>query len=372
MKGRLLSAEEGWSKSLEVWVMRGLHVDRDRTACRSAILRGMTQARLDINIREAVPRLEGVTLETPLLAFDCPDERVRLLLKLENHQVTGSFKARGAWNQISLLSDEERERGVIATSSGNHGKALSWAAQRAGIKATIVMPADAYPNKIAACRENGAEVVLGDTRAEAETICAERVAAGAVLIHPYDAERTAQGAGTVGLEITQQDPSVEVVIVPVGGGGLITGVSLAVRQELGSSVAVIGVEPEGAASMQRGLVAGEPVLLEEITTEVQGLCPLSSGKLNVATCAETVDSVLLVTDEQVFAAQAALVLAGEVVEPAGAATTALVLSGRIPERWLEGRTKADPLRVVAIVSGGNPDPAQMEAVRLAQGMEKNG
>jgi threonine dehydratase len=124
--------------------------------------------------------------------------------------------------------------------------------------------------------------------------------------------------------------------------------------------------------MQRGLVAGEPVLLEEITTEVQGLCPLSSGKLNVATCAETVDSVLLVTDEQVYAAQAALVLAGEVVEPAGAATTALVLSGRIPERWLEGRTKADPLRVVAIVSGGNPDPAQLEAVRLAQGMEKNG
>ena len=328
----------------------------------------MTRARTDIRIRDAVTRLEGVTQETPLLAFDCADERVRLLLKLENQQVTGSFKARGAWNQLSLLTPEERERGVIATSSGNHGKALSWAAQRAGIKATIVMPADAYPNKIAACREFGAEVVLGDTRAEAEAICAERVAAGAVLIHPYDAERTAQGAGTVGLEIIEQDPSVEVVVAPVGGGGLITGVSLAVRQEIGAGVFVLGVEPEGAASMQRGLAAGAPVLLEEITTEVQGLCPLSSGALNVATCAETVDSVQLVTDEEVFAAQAELVRAGEVVEPAGAATTALILSGRLPERLLEGRSATDPLRVVAIVSGGNPAPDQLEAVRMAQGL----
>lgn len=329
----------------------------------------MTRARTDIKIRDAAPRLDGVALETPLLAFECPDERVRLLLKLENRQITGSFKARGAWNQISLLTDEERARGVIAASSGNHGKALSWAAQRAGVPATIVMPADAYPNKIAACRDNGAEVVLGDTRAEAEAICAERVAAGAVLIHPFDAERTAQGAGTVGLEIAEQDPEAEVVIVPVGGGGLLTGVSLAVRQELGAAVVVIGVEPEGAPSMQRGLAAGAPVPLEEITTDVQGLCPLSAGALNVATCSETVDSILLVTDEEIFAAQAALVGAGEVVEPAGAATTALVLAGRLPERLLVGRTADDPLRVVAVVSGGNPDPAQLEAARLRAGVK---
>ena len=326
----------------------------------------MTQARTDIKIRDAAARLEGVVDKTPLVPFAVGDERVRLWLKVENRQVTGSFKARGAWNQISLLSEEERGRGVIATSSGNHGKALSWAAQRAGVPATIVMPADAYPNKIAACRELGAEVVLGDTRAEAEAICAERVAAGAVLIHPYDAERTVQGAGTVGLEIAQQDPTVEVVVAPVGGGGLITGVSLAVRQELGSDVVVLGAEPEGAPSLSRGLAAGEPVLLEEITTEVQGLCPLASGAINVATCAETVDEVLLVSDAEVFAAQAALIRAGEVVEPAGAATTALVSSGLLPARLLEGRTALDPLRVVAVVSGGNPDPAQFEAVR-AQG-----
>jgi threonine dehydratase len=323
----------------------------------------MTQARTDIQIRDAAARLEGVVTRTPLVPLEVPDERVRLWLKVENQQLTGSFKARGAWNQISLLSEEERARGVIATSSGNHGKALAWAAERAGVPATIVMPADAYPNKIAACREHGAEVVLGETRAIAEGICAERVAAGAVLIHPFDSERTVQGAGTVGLEITEQDPAVEVVIAPVGGGGLITGVSLAVRQTRGDEVTVLGVEPEGAPSMSRGLAEGAPVLLEEITTGVQGLCPLSSGAINVATCAETVNEVLLVSDDHIFAAQAALVRAGEVVEPAGAATTALVLSGGIPAALLEGRSAQDPLRVVAIVSGGNPDPAQLEALQ---------
>ena len=323
----------------------------------------MTEARTDIQIRDAAARLDGVVKRTPLMPLAAPDERVRLLLKVENQQVTGSFKARGAWNQVTLLSDEERARGVVATSSGNHGKALSWAAERAGVPATIFMPADAYPNKINACREHGAEVVLGETRAIAERLCAERVAEGAVLIHPFDAERTLQGAGTVGLEITEDDPEVELILAPVGGGGLITGVSLAVRQTLGGEVKVIGVEPEGAPSMSRGLSSGAPVLLEEITTAVQGLCPLSSGAINVATCMETVDGVMLVSDEEIFAAQATLVRAGEVVEPAGAATTALVLSGGIPEELLDGRSQADPLRVVAIVSGGNPDPQQLEALR---------
>ena len=323
----------------------------------------MTGGGTEIRISDAAARLEGVVDETPLVPFDARDERVRLWLKLENRQITGSFKVRGAWNQISLLSVEERARGVIATSSGNHGKALAWAARRAGIAATIVMPADAYANKIAACRELGAEVVLGETREEAEAICAERVASGAVLVHPYDAVRTVQGAGTVGFEITRQDPSVEVVVAPVGGGGLITGVSLAVRQELGDEVSVLGAEPEGAPSLSLGLAAGEPVLLKEITTKVQGLCPLASGAINIATCAETVDEVLLVSDEEIFAAQAALVRAGEVVEPAGAATTALVLSASLPEGLYEGRSAGDPLRVVAIVSGGNADPAQLEALR---------
>jgi len=316
-----------------------------------------------IDIDAAAARLEGVVRRTPLEPFASGDERVELRLKLENRQLTGSFKCRGAWNQLSQLGEAERAAGVIATSSGNHGRALAWAAKEAGVAATIVMPADAYPNKIAACRELGAEVVLGEDRAAAEAICRERVDAGAVLIHPFDAERTIQGAGTVGLEIARDWPEVEVVVLPVGGGGLIAGSSLALRRELGDRVRVFGVEPSGAPSMSLGLEAGGPVVLERITTEVQGLCPLSSGVLNIQICRETLDGVLHVEDEQVFAAQRQLVAAGEVVEPAGAAAAALVFEGRLPLELVASRGPEDPLRVAAVVSGGNPAPDQLAAIR---------
>jgi len=316
-----------------------------------------------IRVRAAAERLEGVVRRTPLSAFDAGDPRIELRLKLENRQVTGSFKARGAWNQVAQLSGEARARGVVACSSGNHAGALAWAARRAGVPATVVMPRDAYPNKIAACREQGAEVVLAPTREEAEEACAELVAGGLTLVHPYDAERTVQGAGTVGLEIATEWPEVEVVIVPVGGGGLISGVSLALRQELGDDVLVLGAEPAGSPSLTRALAAGAPVVLSAITTRVQGLCPLYSGQLNADVCRAAVDRVLLIEDESIFAAQARLVRAGEVVEPAGAAAPALVLEGLLSARLLSGRSARDPLRLAAVVSGGNPDPAQLEAVR---------
>jgi threonine dehydratase len=316
-----------------------------------------------IDIAAAAARIEGVVERTPMIPFDAGDSRVDLKLKLENRQQTGSFKCRGAWNNVSQLTNEERGRGVIATSSGNHGRALAWAAQRAGVPATIVMPADAYPNKIAACRELGAEVLLGEDRKAAEDLCRERVEAGAVLIHPYDAERTVAGAGTVGGEIADDWPEVEVVVIPVGGGGLIAGSSIALRRALGSDVRIFGAEPAGAPSMTLGLEAGSPVLVPVITTEVQGLCPLASGALNVTICKETLDDVFLVEDEQVFAAQGRLVLAGEVVEPAGAAAPSVVFGGQLPAKLLEGRDASSPLRVVAVVSGGNPAPDQIEALR---------
>jgi len=316
-----------------------------------------------IDIEAAAKHLHGVAKHTPLMPFESGDERIELRLKLENRQETGSFKCRGAWNQIFSLDDEQRAAGVIATSSGNHGRALAWAAQRAMVKATIVMPADAYPNKIEACRELGAEVVLGRDRAEAEAICRQRVEAGAVLIHPYDSERTVQGAGTVGREIALDWPEVEVVVVPVGGGGLIAGSSLALRRALGAGLTIFGAEPSGAPSMTLGLEAGEPVLVPEITTAVQGLCPLESGALNVAICKETVNGVFLMEDEEVFASQKRLVDAGEIVEPAGAAATAAVFHDRLPDELLAGRSAEDRLRVVAVVSGGNPAPDQLEAIR---------
>ena len=317
-----------------------------------------------IRIAAAAERLRGVVRRTPLEPFDAGDPRVELRLKLECLQETGSFKARGAWNQVAQLTPAERAAGVVTTSSGNHGKALAWAARRAGVRATVVMPADAYPNKIQACRELGAEVVLGRDRAEAEELCRALVAAGATLVHPYDAERTIQGAGTAGLEVAEDWPELDVLVVPVGGGGLIAGCALAMRQALGGRVAVIGVEPAGAPTLTRALERGEPVALERIDTRVQGLCPPAAGRLNTEIGAAAVHSVRTLADGPIFAAQAELVRRGGwTVEPAGAAAVALILERGLPEELYAGRGADRRLRVAAIVSGGNPDPEQLAALR---------
>jgi threonine dehydratase len=318
---------------------------------------------LAIDFQAAAARIADAVQRTPLQPLASPDPRIELRAKLENRQATGAFKARGAANNIALLTAEQRRAGVVATSSGNHGKALAWAARRAGVPATIVMPKDAYPNKVEACRQEGAEVILCDTRREAEAACARLVAAGRTLVHPYDMPGTIEGAGTVGLEIAEQWPEVEVVLIPVGGGGLAAGTSLALRRALGAHVRIHAVEPQGAATLSRGLAAGAPVTLDEITTSVQGLCPLDAGALNIAVCVGTLDGTFELPDAEIYAAQEALVRGGEVVEPAGAAAFAVVHAGRVPEAWLAGRTAAAPLRVAVVISGGNPDPAQLAALR---------
>lgn len=320
----------------------------------------------DIQIPEAAARLEGVARRTPLVSFDAKDPRIELRLKLECLQETGSFKARGAWNQISGLDEAQRQAGVVATSSGNHGRALSWAAERAGVRATIFMPKDAYPNKIEACRNHGAEVVLGETREAAEEACREAVMQGAVLIHPFDSPRTVEGAGTVGFEIARDWPEVEVVVFPVGGGGLIAGSSLAIHRELGRGVRIFGAEPSGAPTMKLALEARRPIFLRSITTSVQGLCPLSAGKLNTAIAVEHVQDSLPLSDHAILSAQKRLVCEGDwVVEPAGAAAPAAVFDGALPHELLTERTEDNPLRVAAVVSGGNPDPRQLAELRSA-------
>ncbi len=316
-----------------------------------------------IRIADAAERLRGVVRRTPLAPLSTGDARIELRVKLENRQETGSFKARGAWNQVSQLGERERAAGVVCASSGNHGKALAWAAHKAGVPATIVMPANAYPNKVQACRDLGAEVVLAPTREGADVACAERVKAGRTLVHPYDSERTIQGAGTVGLEIAEEWPEVDVVVVPVGGGGLICGTSLGLRQALGDRVRVVGAEPRGAPSLTRGLECGKPVQLERIESQVQGLTPLWSGQINIDVARAAVDAVVLFDDDAAFAGQKKLVAEGETAEPAGSAAVGLVLAGLLPAAFLEGRSASRPLRVVAVVSGGNPDPAQLASVR---------
>lgn len=317
-----------------------------------------------IDFHAAAARLEGVVRETALAPFPSGDPRVDLRLKLECTQEVGAFKARGAWNQIAQLGPAERERGVVATSSGNHAKALAWAARRAGVRCRVFMPRDAYPNKIQACRDEGAEVILCPTRQDAERACRQAVDEGAVLVHPYDALRTIEGAGTVGLELARQWPGVEVVVVPVGGGGLIAGTSMALARALGGRVKVVGVEPAGAPKMTLALARGAPVVLEAITTTIQGLCPLNVGALNLEAARRFVERVVTLDDAPILDAQRRLVREGGwTVEPAGAAAAAWVLSGGLPAEWLAGRSAADPLRVAAVVSGGNPDPAQLAALR---------
>lgn len=316
------------------------------------------------DVRAARARIEASVERTPLVPFDLGDPRLELRLKPEHRQVTGAFKARGASNNIARLTPEQRAAGVVATSSGNHGKALAWAAQSAGIAATIVMPANSYPNKIEACRQYGADVVLSTDRMQAEADAAELVAAGKTLVHPYDMDGTIEGAGTVGLEIAEDWPEVEWVVLPIGGGGLAAGSSLALRRELGEHVRCLGVEPAGAPSMALGIEAGEPVLLETIDTDVQGLCPPASGARNIEVCRRTLAGVVRLSDPQILDAQRVLVAAGEVVEPAGAAALAAVREGHL-EDALVGRSDADPLRVAVVVSGGNPAPDQLAELRAA-------
>jgi len=323
------------------------------------------EALFRIDVEAAARRLAGVVRRTPLRPFALDpaapggDGRIELRLKLECLQETNSFKARGAWNQLSQLTPAERAAGVVATSSGNHGRAVAWAARRAGVRAAILMPANAYANKVEACRAEGAEVVLFPTREGAEQDCQRRVAAGAVLVHPYKAARTLEGAGTVGLEIAEEWPEVEVVLIQVGGGGLIAGSALALARKLGERVQVIGVEPEGAPNLTQALEAGEVVTLEKITTEVQGLCPLDTGELNLAIADRHVRGTILLSDAEIYAGQKVLVRSGLTVEPAGAAAFAALLAGALPPELVETRSAQNPLRVACVVSGGNPDPAQL-------------
>ncbi|QDU69448.1 threonine ammonia-lyase [Engelhardtia mirabilis] len=328
---------------------------------------GLTGTDLDLGVRAAAARLAGTIETTPLVPFDSGDVRVELRLKLECEQVTGAFKARGALNQIALLDDAARAAGVVTCSSGNHGRALAWAAKRAGIKATIVMPADAYPNKIEAVRAEGAEVVLAEGRVAAEAVRAELAAAGAHYVPPYDALGTLEGQGTVALEVLEQWPECELLVSPVGGGGLLAGCALAFAGDAargGPKRWVIGVEPAAAATMAAALDAGHPVQLDTTGSVIQGLTSPNAGELPRAIAQEHVTAMADLTDEEILAAQKRLVReAGLTVEPAGAAAVGFVLLAGIPAELLEGRDGENPLRVVAIVSGGNADPVQLASIR---------
>lgn len=301
-------------------------------------------------VREARSRIDGQVHRTPLFSATLLGRRadVRLFLKCENLQKTGSFKPRGVLNRVLQLGRAERERGVVTVSAGNHAQALAWGARSADVDAVVVMPEDAPRTKVEASRGYGADVLLHGTVFDAFDRALELAREeGYRFVHPFDQPEIVAGQATVGLEVLEQAPELEAVVVPVGGGGLLAGVAAAVGQRR-PDVAVYGVEPEGADSMRRSLEAGEPVRLEEVDTIADGLGSPMAGDLTYPLVRRYVEDVVLVSDEEIAAAVGQLLAWTKLLaEPAGAAAVAALLADRIPV--------PPDARVAAVVSGGNVD-----------------
>jgi len=305
-------------------------------------------------IERAAQRIEGVVVRTPLVPY--PPAGRELLIKPESLQPIGAFKLRGAYAAITALSEDDRARGVITHSSGNHAQALAYAARAVRVSAVVVMPRTAPAVKVEACRALGAEIVFVEPTMEARRTTADRLAAahGYALIPPFDHPQVIAGQGTAGLEIVADAPEVDVVLVPVGGGGLLSGVATAVKS-LRPAAAVFGVQPELAAHARESLRLGRPVEWPAAETgrtiadalRVQGL-----GRLPYAHISEYADGIITVTEEEIRKTMRLLLLSARLVaEPAGAVATAAYLFHRagLPA----ART------YVAILSGGNVDPSML-------------
>ena len=310
------------------------------------------------DIREARARLDGITVRTLLIPLEYQGST--LYLKPENLQPIGAFKLRGAYNKIASLTDEERARGVITYSSGNHAQGVAYAARALGAKAVIVMPRNAPAIKREATAALGAEIVFVGPSGPERQIKAEELAAehGYVIIPPYDDEKIIAGQGTAGLEILEDLPEVELVLVPVGGGGLISGISSAIKLSK-PSVKVIGVEPEVAADAQASFRAGEILKLpaeQVLSTCADGLRAQYIGTLTFEHIRRFVDDIVTVTEEEIM--QAAVILAQNpktVAEPSGAVATAVFLFHR------EQLPASN--HTVAVISGGNIDPDLLRRIR---------
>ena len=300
------------------------------------------------SIRRAAAALQGVAVRTPLVTIPAaalPGPPVAL--KCEQLQPMGAFKLRGAFTAISRLSEAERARGVITHSSGNHGQAVAFVARHFGIRAIVVMPADAPAVKIEGVRRHGGEVAFVTDRAHRQARCEELAAEhGMVIVPPYENPDVIAGQATCGLEILEQMPDVATIVVQVGGGGLIAGIASAV-QAVRPEVEVVAVEPEGAPKLARALAAGRPVRLDTAVSIADGLLPFQIGTLPFEVMGGIVRRAVQVSDDEIAAAVKFLHDRVKLdVEPSGAAAFAAILAGRI-ERT--GPT-------VAVVSGGNVDP----------------
>ena len=306
-------------------------------------------------ILEARERLKGVAQRTGLVQFKAlSDEQSQIYLKTEDLQNTGSFKVRGAYIKIASLSEEERACGVIASSAGNHAQGVALAAKAFGVPATIVMPAGAPLSKVKATRELGANVVLhgtvyDDAYAEA---CRIQQETGATFIHPFDDPMVIAGQGTIGLEIMDDLPDVRTIVVPIGGGGLASGVAAAVKM-LHPNVRVIGVQASGAAGMKASMDAGRVVELPSAKTIADGIAVKKPGELTFAMCSRYLDEIVTVDDDEIAQAILFLMERGKMVaEGAGAAPVAAIMNHKLD---VSGK-------VAAVISGGNIDVTMLSRI----------
>jgi threo-3-hydroxy-L-aspartate ammonia-lyase len=310
------------------------------------------------DVRAAARRLGPVAHRTPVLTSRALDERTgtHALLKAEVLQRTGSFKFRGAYNKLAALSAAERERGLIAFSSGNHAQAVALAASLFGAHATIVMPADTPAMKLAATRDYGGEIVTYDRYTQDREMVAAELQAqrGLTLVAPFDDPFVIAGQGSAALELIDDAGGVDVLLAPVGGGGLVAGCAITVKA-LSGEARVFGVEPEQGDDLRRSLDAGERVTIEVPRTIADALQATSPGELTFSINRLLLDGVLTVSDAELLEAMRfAIERLKLVVEPGGAAALAALLAGKVP---------AGPDdRVGVILSGGNIDPARLAAL----------
>jgi len=309
------------------------------------------------DVQDARDRIAGRVHVTPVVTATLLGERMpgapRLFIKCENFQKTGSFKSRGALNKIDRLTDEERARGVVTVSAGNHAQGVAWAARAAGVRATVVMPEAASRAKVEASRGYGAEVVLHgkssiEALARARELEAER---GFVFVHPFDDPLVAAGAGSVALELHEQMQAIgeqlDVVVIPIGGGGLIGGMATAFA-ELQPGLRVYGVEPEGAASMRGSLDAGQPIKMTCVNTIADGLGAPAAGALAFEVVKRSVRDVIVIPDDAIArGVRELLVYTKLLAEPSGAACVGALLIGAVPD--VAGKN------VGVVLSGGNVD-----------------
>ena len=306
------------------------------------------------DVRAAAARIAPHVHRTPVLTSRTADAvaGARLFFKCETFQRVGAFKARGAFSRLTLLSGEERRRGVVAFSSGNHAQAVALAARDLGVPATIVMPDDAPALKLAATRGYGAEVVLYDRRKEDREAIARRFVEerGVTLVPPFDDEAVIAGQGTAALELLAEVPDLDAIVTPCGGGGLLGGTAVAAAG-LRPGIRVLGVEPEAGDDVARSLREGRRVSIPVPDTIADSLQTTRVGERNFAILSRLVEGVLTVSDLDLRRAMAFLFSRMKlVVEPGGAAAAAALLAGRAP--GLAGK------RVGVVLSGGNVDAAR--------------